>query len=78
VPRPAFWKQDGRYTCLIFIIATMAQKSKLSNSGSHLTSKMRDGKPLAKEIAKYYFDKRFTPTSVTGLEARNKINFKQK
>jgi hypothetical protein len=44
-PVPHFGK-DGSRTCLICIVATMAQQSKLSNSGSHLASKMRDEKPL--------------------------------
>jgi hypothetical protein len=48
VSRPAFWKKDGYRTCLNCNVATMAQQSKLSNYGSHATSKMRDATPLEK------------------------------
>jgi len=44
---------------LICIVATMAQQSKLSNSGNHLISKMWDGTPLLKtenciEIGRFF------------------------
>jgi hypothetical protein len=47
VSRPAFLKQVGWRSYLICIVATMLQQNKLSICGSHLTSKMREEKPLS-------------------------------